>query len=93
MFKVNNYFDNQVTSIAFQTADLPATLGVMAAGEFEFATDKREYMTVVSGAMTVKLPGATEWQTFNAGETFIVEANLSFNVKTTEQTAYLCKYE
>ncbi len=93
MFQVNRYFEDKVTSIAFQTADLPATLGVMAVGEYEFGTSKREYMTVVSGALTVKLPDAVEWQTFAAGETFIVEANLSFKVKTTEETAYLCKYE
>lgn len=93
MFNVNSYFDNNVTSIAFQTADLPATVGVMAVGEYEFGTSKREYMTVVSGALTVKLPGADDWHTYSAGETFIVEANQSFGVKTTEQTAYLCKYE
>jgi uncharacterized protein YaiE (UPF0345 family) len=41
----------------------------------------------------VKLPGSDEWETFNKGETFIVEANLSFAVQVEEQTAYLCRYE
>lgn len=92
-FKSNEYFDGNVKSIAFQSATLPATVGVMEVGEYTFGTDAYEYMTVVSGALTVKLPGATDWKTFNAGETFEVEANTSFDVKVTVQTAYLCLYK
>ena len=36
MFKVNEYFDGTVKSIAFGTAEGPATIGVMAPGEYEF---------------------------------------------------------
>lgn len=93
MFKTNQYFDGNVTSIAFQTETLPATVGVMAQGEYEFGTSQREYMTVVSGSLTVKLPGATDWVTFKAGETFIVEANQKFGVKADVESSYLCLYE
>ena len=58
MFKVNEYFDGTVKSIAFGTAEGPATIGVMAPGEYEFGTAQREIMHVVSGALTVKLPTA-----------------------------------
>ena len=58
MFKVNEYFDGTVKSIAFGTAEGPATIGVMAPGEYEFGTAQREIMHVVSGALTVKLPDA-----------------------------------
>lgn len=37
MFKVNEYFDGTVKSIAFGTAEGPATIGVMAPGEYESA--------------------------------------------------------
>lgn len=93
MFKINQYFDGQVASIAFQTATLPATVGVMTVGEFEFGTSQKETMTVVSGALTVKLPGSSEWKTFNAGDSFIVEANEKFQLKVAVETAYLCTYE
>lgn len=93
MFHTNHYFDGQVASIAFQSADLPATVGVMAIGEFVFATSQREYMTLISGDMQVLLPGAEEWYQLTAGESFIVEANQSFEVRTTVESAYLCKYE
>lgn len=93
MFKVNEYFDGKVKSIGFQTATLPATVGVMAAGDYEFGTDQKETMTVVSGALTVKLPAAADWQVFNAGDSFIVEANQTFQLKVAVDSAYLCTYE
>ncbi len=93
MFKTNEYFDGKVKSIAFQTETLPATIGVMAAGDYEFGTSQKEYMTVTSGALTVKLPEANDWTVFNQGETFIVEANKSFQVKATVESSYLCLYE
>jgi uncharacterized protein YaiE (UPF0345 family) len=93
MFKINQYFDGKVASIAFQTATLPATVGVMAVGEFEFGTSQKETMTVVSGALTVRLPGSKDWETFKAGDQFVVAANEKFQLKVAEETAYLCTYE
>lgn len=91
-FKTNEYFDGKVVSIAFQTETLPATVGVMAIGDYEFGTSQPEVMTVTSGALTVLLPGKTEWETYEAGDSFKVEANQSFKVKTEVETAYLCLY-
>lgn len=91
--QVNSYFDDAVKSIALDNGEGQSTVGVMSVGEYEFGTSQREYMTVVSGSLTVKLPNASEWQTFAKGETFIVEANQSFAVNVTEVTAYLCRYE
>ena len=93
MFKINQYFEGKVASIAFQTAGLPATVGVMAVGEFEFGTTQKETVTVVSGALTVRLPGSDKWKTYNAGDHFIVQANEKFQLKVAEETAYLCTYE
>lgn len=93
MFQVNEYFDGKVKSIGFQGEQLPATVGVMTAGEYEFATSQFETMTVVSGVMTVKLPNQEEWQSFSASQSFTVEANTSFLVKTDSDTAYLCTYK
>ena len=92
MPRVTNYLDDKVTSIAFQTATKPATVGVMSIGEYEFGTSEFETMSVVSGALTVKLPESDEWQTFNAGEQFTIDANQKFQVKVDVETAYLCTY-
>ena len=93
MFQVNEYFDGNVKSIAFQGEALPATVGVMAPGDYEFGTSQKETMTVVSGALTVKLPGTDDWQTFKSGTTFNVDANVKFQVQVAQDTAYLCTYE
>lgn len=93
MLETNEYFDGKVKSIGFKTSTLPATVGVMEVGEYEFGTSQKETMTVVSGALIVKLPGTTEWKTFNQGDNFIVEANNKFQLQVEVETAYLCTYE
>jgi purine/pyrimidine-nucleoside phosphorylase len=93
MFKTNEYFDGKVKSIAFETAEGPATVGVMAAGEYEFGTSTVEHMTVVSGIMDVMLPGDTEWKTFKEFETFIVPKDAKFKVKMQTDTSYRCLYK
>lgn len=92
MFKVNEYFDGKVKSIAFQGEQLPATVGVMAPGDYEFGTSQREVMTVISGVLTVKLPGSEAWQTFAQGASFEVAANQKFQLQVKQDTAYLCTY-
>ena len=92
MPSVNQYFDNKVTSIAFQTSTKPATVGVMEIGEYEFGTSEFETMTVVSDALTVKLPGSNDFETYEAGQSFTIEANQKFQVKVEVETAYLCTY-
>ena len=93
MFKTNEYFDGKVMSIAITTADGPATIGAMAAGEYEFGTSTREYMTVTSGVLTVKLPDSESWVDYGKGQTFIVEKDKKFGVKAEADASYLCLYE
>jgi uncharacterized protein YaiE (UPF0345 family) len=92
MFKVNEYFDGKVKSLAFRAADGPATIGVMAPGEYEFGTSTVEIMTVVSGALTIRLPGSESWKTCAAGESFTVAAGKKFQLKVAADAAYLCLY-
>ena len=77
----------------WKLTNLPATIGVMAPGEYEFGTNKRETMIVVRGALSVKLPGSDDWQTFEKDQSFVVEANNSFDLRVAVDTAYLCIYE
>ncbi|MGW4101389.1 MULTISPECIES: pyrimidine/purine nucleoside phosphorylase [unclassified Mycobacterium] len=92
MFKVNEYFGGDVASIGFTTPEGPATVGVMAVGEYEFGTTQLEIMRVVSGALTVKLPGSEDWETFAAGTQFTVPADSKFQLRVETETAYLCEY-
>jgi uncharacterized protein YaiE (UPF0345 family) len=92
MLEVNEYFDGKVKSIGFNTETLPATVGVMAPGAYQFDTSQHETMSVVSGALKVKLPGKEVWQVFRAGESFEVDANTAFDLQVKVDTAYLCTY-
>ena len=93
MLKVNEYFDGQVKSIGFQADKLASLVDVMAAGEYRFDTAKFETITVVNGALTVKLPDQDSWQEFKAGQSFTLAANQMFDLKVSQASAYLCTYE
>ncbi|MDH5693767.1 MAG: pyrimidine/purine nucleoside phosphorylase [Gammaproteobacteria bacterium] len=93
MFNVNEYFDGKVKSIAFTKGGDRATIGVMAAGEYEFGTDTIEHMTLISGKMAVILPSESAWKDIAINETFIVDANVKFQVKLAEDSSYLCVYK
>jgi len=93
MFDVNEYFDSKVKSLAFKAGKDSATVGVMAAGDYEFGTNTIEHMTLISGEMSVKLPDEDDWREIAINEMFIVQANVSFLVKIGCDTAYLCLYK
>ena len=92
--RANVYFDGKVTS---RTVELPdgnrKTLGVMLAGDYKFDTEAEELMEVLGGEMTVRLPGNEEWQTFAAGQSYVVPANSSFELKITGVADYCCSYK
>ena len=92
MFNVNEYFDGKVKSIAYETPECPATIGVMAKGEYEFGTTKMEVMTVISGKLIVKLPDCDCWKEYGKYDSFIIKANKKFQVKTEGEATYICRY-
>jgi purine/pyrimidine-nucleoside phosphorylase len=93
MFKVNEYFEGKVKSIAFENADGRATVGVMAPGDYEFGTSTVEYMTVVSGALEIQMPGENKWKTYKPFETFVVPKDVKFKVKVAQDSTYRCIYK
>lgn len=93
MLHVNEYFEGKVKSIGCSNSEGELTVGVMAIGEYTFATSKKEFMTVVSGALEVTLPGETQSRVVTKNEQFIVPANEKFQVKVPETTIYTCRYE
>ncbi len=92
MITVNEYFQGNVKSLALKTPEGPATVGVIAPGEYEFGTSTKEIMTVISGDLQVQLPGSQDWKTFGPNQSFIVETQKKFKVKAGGEVAYLCLY-
>ena len=93
MFKTNQYFDGNVVSIGMDSVEGNATVGVMAAGVYEFGTSSVEVMTVISGELTIQQPEETEWKTYRKFESFVVAKDVKFKVKCTQDTPYLCLYK
>jgi purine/pyrimidine-nucleoside phosphorylase len=91
--EVNAYFDGKVTSRIVQFPDgTHKTLGVMLPGEYDFGTDDKEIMEIMSGDLEIMLPGSSEWQVIKGGETFEVPASSRFQLKVHGITDYCCSY-
>ena len=90
--KANIYFDGNVTSrtILFEDGS-NKTLGVMLPGEYEFGTDAKEIMEIISGTLDVKLPDG-DWQAIKGGESFEVPAKAKFSLKIKTVTDYCCSF-
>lgn len=92
MLKTNEYFDGRVKSIAFETDQGKATVGVIAKGSYQFDTSCFEYITVISGSLQVQFPGNQEWYTIEPNEMFEVIPDATFAVQASGDVAYLCVY-
>jgi uncharacterized protein YaiE (UPF0345 family) len=90
--KHNSYFDGQVQSVGFERLGRRMTVGVIAPGTFHFDTNAPERMTVVSGELWAKLPGADDFRAYPAGTAFEIAAKSGFDVKATTPAAYLCEF-
>ncbi|EKG1480882.1 pyrimidine/purine nucleoside phosphorylase [Escherichia coli] len=98
MLQSNEYFSGKVKSIGFSSSSTGrASVGVMVEGEYTFSTAEPEEMTVISGALNVLLPDATDWQVYEAGSVeagsvFNVPGHSEFHLQVAEPTSYLCRY-
>jgi purine/pyrimidine-nucleoside phosphorylase len=92
MIIVNEYFEGNVKSISYSRGDNKATVGVMEDGSYTFGTAAPERMTVIQGILEVRLKGQAEYVTYAASESFEIEANSSFEVKSKGQSSYLCEF-
>ena len=63
----------------------------MLPGEYEFNTDDKELMEIMSGQLEVLLPNS-EWKAINGGESFEVPAKSKFQLKILETTDYCCSF-
>jgi purine/pyrimidine-nucleoside phosphorylase len=91
--KANIYFNGNVTSRTIIFPDgSKKTLGVMLPGEYEFNTDAKEIMEIMSGDLDVLLPGNKEWKAIKGGESFEVPAKSKFGLKVKTITDYCCSF-
>ena len=89
----NIYFEGNVISrnIFFKDGS-KKTLGVMLPGKYEFNTETRELMEIMSGKLNLKLQNDNEWKFIKDGMDFNVPKSSSFKVEVTELVNYTCSY-
>ena len=89
----NIYFDGKVTSrtIVFNDGS-EKTLGIMLPGEYEFNTDAKELMEIMSGELEVLLPQESDWKKITGGESFEVPEKSKFKLKIKSITDYCCSF-
>jgi uncharacterized protein YaiE (UPF0345 family) len=80
MINVNEYFEGKVKSLAFDSGEGRATVGVMVKGEYQFGTNSMEIMKIISGKLLVKLPGKDKFKTYGPGGKFTVLKDQKFDV-------------
>ncbi len=91
--KANIYFDGKVTSRTVLFPDgSKRTLGIMLPGDYEFGTDQRELMEMLSGELDVLLPGSKDWTTIKGGASFEVPPKSKFKLKVKTVADYCCSY-
>ena len=91
--KANIYFDGKVTSRSVVFPDgSRKTLGIMLPGEYEFNTDDKEIIEIISGDLEVSLPEEEGWKTIQAGQTFEVPAQSKFGLRVKRITDYCCSF-
>ena len=89
----NVYFEGKVVSRnIFLNDGSKKTLGVMLPGEYEFNTESRELMEIISGKLNLKLKDDNDWKLISQGMDFNVPKNSSFRVKVLELVNYTCSY-
>lgn len=99
------YFDDRVQSLATTRHGRKFSVGIISPGSYRFGTACAERMSVISGALRVKvekpaLPevagdspsGGGPEVVYPAGTYFEVAANSGFAVAVDEPSAYLCEY-
>jgi uncharacterized protein YaiE (UPF0345 family) len=89
--KHNIYFSGNVQSVGFERNGRRATVGVIAPGEYHFATEAPERMTIVSGELGAK-PDGGAWSQYPAGTSFEIGGRSGFDVRAAEPCAYLCEF-
>lgn len=91
--KSNVYFDGKCVSHTVLFSDgTRKTVGIIFPSTLTFNTGSPERMEIVGGVCRVRLDGAQDWQTYQAGETFAVPGDSRFDIEAVELVDYVCHF-
>lgn len=91
--KANVYFDGRCVSHTILLADgSRKSVGVIFPSTLTFNTDAPEIMEIIEGSCRVRLAGSDAWQTYDAGTSFSVPGQSSFDIETVSRIDYVCHF-
>jgi uncharacterized protein YaiE (UPF0345 family) len=91
MINVNEYFEGKIKSLGFELHGTPYTAGVILPGEYAIDIQKEEHITVTVGEFEIRPPDS-DWKTARIGDTTVIPANSTFDVRASEPVSYICMY-
>jgi uncharacterized protein YaiE (UPF0345 family) len=92
MIKLNEYIEGKVKSLSFEINGVEYTTGVMVPGEYSFNTKKEEHITVTVGEFEIRRHG-TDWKRMRSGETIVIPASSTFDLKISKAASYVGMYK
>jgi len=92
--KANVYFDGRCVShtVLFKDGGRKSVGVILPGAPLTFNTGAPEVMELTDGRCRVRLPGASDWQTFGAGQSFKVAGNSRFDIEALETLHYVCHF-
>lgn len=91
--QANVYFDGKCVSHTVVFADgSRKSVGVILPSSLTFNTAAPEVMELIAGRCRVRLQGEEGWTDFDAGQSFSVAGNSSFDIETFETVHYVCHF-
>jgi uncharacterized protein YaiE (UPF0345 family) len=91
--KANIFFDGKCVSHNVLFADgTRKSVGVIFPSSLVFNTGAPEIMEINGGKCRVRLKGETEWKSYEAGQSFHVPGDSSFDIETIETLDYVCHF-
>ena len=92
--QANVYFDGKCVSHTVQFADgTKKSVGVVLPSKLTFNTGTPEIMETVAGSVRYRLKGGSDWKVANAGESFSIPGNSSFDIEVSgEPYHYVCHF-
>ena len=93
MYELRKYHGDRVMSLTYDDDDRSFSVGILAPGEYEFGSIRKEIFTVTSGEISVKVDADEDWMSFGANETFNVPEYKNFSLKVENVSSYICHYD
>ncbi len=91
--KSNVFFDGKCVSHTVRLADgTKKSVGVILPSSLVFNTGVPEIMEITAGTCRARIKGEADWTTYEAGQSFSVPGNSSFEIEATAPVDYVCHF-